>query len=91
MVTETRQEMEILLFNNLICFAAMRNSFNLLLIALSIFDILYLTIALMEACRKEFGLATRAHIMIFPYLLYPLHTMALTGSIFLTVTISIER
>ena len=69
----------------------MRNSLNLLLIALACFDNVYLFGGFMEMLRKDFGLATRVHIVLFPHLLYPLHTIAMTGSILLTVAIALER
>jgi hypothetical protein len=31
------------------------------------------------------------HIMLFPYILYPFQTMAMTGSVLMTVAIALER
>ncbi len=70
---------------------SMRNSFNLLLIALAIIDNTYLFGAILESCRKRFRLHTDIHILLFPYFLYPVHMMAMTGSIFMTVAIALER
>jgi hypothetical protein len=70
---------------------SMRNSFNLLLIALAMIDNTYLVGAILESCRKRFRLQTDLHILMFPYFLYPLHMMAMTGSILMTVAIALER
>lgn len=69
----------------------LRNSFNILLIVLSTFDTTYLITAFCESLRKSFKLATNLHIELFPYLLYPMQGIALTGSIFMTVAIAFER
>lgn len=69
----------------------MRNSFNLLLIALAVIDNTYLFGAILESIRKRFGIATQLQLILFPYFLYPLHMMAMTGSILMTVAIALER
>ncbi len=38
-----------------------------------------------------FGWSTHLQILLFPYVQYPLQAIALTGSIFMTVSISFER
>lgn len=70
---------------------SMRNSFNLLLIALATIDNTYLFISVVESCRRRFHLETDLHLLLFPYFLYPLHSMAMTGSILMTVAIALER
>ena len=70
---------------------SMRNSFNLLLIALAIIDNTYLLTSIIESCRKRFDLVTDLHLQLFPYFFYPLHSMAMTGSILMTVAIALER
>ena len=70
---------------------SMRNSFNLLLIALAMYDNTYLFCAILESIRKRFHFQTDVHILLFPYFLYPLHMMAMTGSILMTVAIALER
>ena len=67
---------------------SMRNSFNFLLIALAIYDSCYIFLDILQK-RKE--LHTSAYIILFPYLLYPLEMIAMTGSILLTVAIALER
>ncbi len=69
----------------------MRNSFNLLLIALACFDNVYLIGGILEAFRKHFDLETQVHVVLFPYIFYPFQTMAMTGSVFMTVAIALER
>ena len=66
----------------------MRNSFNILLIALAIYDSGYV---LLDIFQKRSELHTNLYVMLFPYLLYPLEMIAMTGSILLTVAIAIER
>ena len=66
----------------------MRNSFNILLIALAIYDSGYV---LLDIFQKRSELHNNFYVMIFPYLLYPLEMIAMTGSILLTVAIAIER
>ena len=69
----------------------MRNSFNLMLIALSIFDMGYLVGSILESFRKSFQLMTSVHTYLFPYLLYPGQMIMMTASIFMTVAIAMER
>ena len=71
----------------------MRNSFNLLLVSLACFDSTYLVGSILDSIRKPniFGLASEAHIILFPYLLYPVNQIAISGSIFMTVAIAWER
>jgi hypothetical protein len=69
----------------------MRNSFNLLLIALSMFDIGYLFGSILESFRKSFDLMTDTHTYLFPYVLFPGQMISMTASIFMTVAIAMER
>jgi hypothetical protein len=69
----------------------MRNSFNLLLIALACFDSCYLFGSILESFRKSFDLATDVHTLMFPYLLYPGQMMMMSASVFMTVAIAMER
>ena len=69
----------------------LRNSFNLLLICLSVFDSSFLMGAILESVRTVFKSASNLHIYLFPYLLHPGRSMAMSGSIFMTVAISFER
>ena len=67
---------------------SMRNSFNFLLIALAVYDSCYI---LLDIFQKRKELHTSVSIILFPYLLYPLEMIAMTGSILLTVAIALER
>ena len=69
----------------------MRNSFNLLLVALACFDNVYLFGGILEAVHRCFGVESKAHVILFPYLLYPVHAIGMTGSVLLTVAIALER
>jgi len=79
-----------------------KSNFNNLLIALAVFDLLFLLVCITESIRRSFedrqansntlsGLATQIHHHLFPYFLYPLHNILLTCGIFMTISISIER
>ena len=70
---------------------SMRNTFNLLLIALAVIDNTYLFGAILNSFMKRFNLKTQIQIIMFPYFLYPLHMMAMTGSILMTVAIALDR
>lgn len=69
----------------------LKNPFNLLLVGLAFFDSCYLMGSILETIRKSFKAATRIHLILYPYLLYPMQTIALTGSVFLLVAIAFER
>ena len=69
----------------------MRNSFNLLLIALICMDSCFLIGSILESFRRGFVMATDVHTFLFPYFLYPCLSIAVTGSIFMTVAIAFER
>ena len=69
----------------------MRNSFNLLLIALICMDSCFLITSIVDCFRKGFFLTTDVHTWMFPYFLHPFISIAVTGSIFMTVAIALER
>merc|ERR1712123_138300 len=84
------------------CKKSFKSNFNNLLVALAVFDLLFLVVCITESIRRTFedptansssfsGLATQVHHHLFPYFLYPLHNILLTSSIFMTISISIER
>ena len=75
-----------------------KSNFTSLLIALAVSDLLFLVLCVIENARRNFlpqvgaeGSVTRLHHHLFPYFLYPLHNILLSASIFMTVSISIER
>ena len=84
------------------CKKSFKSNFNNLLIALAVFDLLFLVVCITESVRRSFqnsianassmsGYAIQIHHQLFPYFLYPLHNILLTCSIFMTISISIER
>ncbi len=56
----------------------MRNAFNLLLVTMACFDSTYLFGSILESFRKQFHLATKVHIVLFPYLLYPFNQVTIS-------------
>ena len=69
----------------------MRNAFNLLLVGLACYDTAFIASCFLETLRKVFNAATQVHLLLYPYLLFPVQTIALTGSTFLLVAIAFER
>ena len=69
---------------------SLRNSFNKLIATLAIFDLIYLMTMLLESLKK-LGLQTDTHIIISPYFLYPLNSISLMCSIYMTIGITLER
>ena len=53
--------------------------YHQLLIALAVYDTMYLMGAFLEAFRKSFRLFSYLHRVLFPNVIYPLHSMAMTG------------
>ena len=70
---------------------AMRNSFNMLLIALALVDATYLVGSILKSMRERFKVISYAHIVLVPTFLHPLQSIAMTASILLTVAIALER
>jgi len=70
----------------------MRNCFNNILIALNICDSVHLIFAIMDAFRNSFGELYPSHLLhIFPYIHYPFYRISLCASIFLIISVAIER
>jgi len=70
----------------------MRNCFNNILIALNVCDSLHLIFAIMDAVRNSFGELYPSHLLhIFPYIHYPFYRISLCASIFLIISVAIER
>ena len=64
-----------------------RSIFFQLLVTLACFDSTYLFGSILESFRKEFGMASNIHIILFPYLLYPFNQVNLMALIVITVNI----
>ena len=69
----------------------MRNSFNLLLIALACFDNAFLFFDGIRSQADNFNHRSEAQAKLFPWVLYPLNAITMTASILMTVAIAIER
>lgn len=69
----------------------MRNSFNLLLIAMACFDNAFLFFDSIRGLENNFNLHSEIQAKLFPWLLYPLNAITMTASILMTVAIAIER
>ena len=70
---------------------SMRNSFNILLIALALVDFTYLVCSILKSLRLRFEITSDLHVLLVPYFLHPIQNIAITASIFLTVAIALER
>ena len=70
----------------------LHHSFNYFLVALFIFDSTYLfTTIANQSFMKQFGMATKLYIRVYPHLMHPLKHISFTCSIFMTLVISYER
>jgi len=70
----------------------MRNCFNHILIAINVCDSLHLMFAMMDAVRNSFGDFYPVHLLhIFPYIHYPFYRISLCASIYLMMSVAIER
>ena len=70
----------------------LHHSFNHFLLALFIFDTTYLfTTIANQSFMKQFGMATKFYLIIYPHLMHPLKHISFTASIFTTVLVSYER
>ena len=73
-----------------------RNSFNLMLACLATFDNIFILISILDygLVRNNlwpFEFGSNAYTVLFPKFLYPMNSIILTSSIFLTVSIAYER
>merc|ERR1712080_309202 len=84
------------------CRRSFRSNFNDLLIALAVFDLIFLVTMITESIRNNFeprfgspntvsGILTQIHHHLFPHLIFPLMNILLTCSVYMTVSISVER
>jgi len=70
----------------------LRDAFHNLLFALACFDTIYIVFGGINYTMKAFEQAnTRFYTLTFPYLIYPFINIGISGTIFMTVAISIER
>ena len=64
--------------------------FNSLLLVLVINDILYLVTMLFDSISK-LGMESFFHTLLFPYFLFPLNSISMTSSIYMTMAVAMER
>ena len=64
--------------------------FNQLLTGLVIYDLVYLLTMMLGSLRK-FGVQSDLHIVLFPYVLYPMNAISMMGSIYMTMAVGMER
>jgi len=69
----------------------LQDCFHQLLIALAIFDILYILCGGINYAIRAFELKSDAYTLAFPHFIYPFANIGLCGTILMTVAISIER
>ena len=67
------------------------NNFNQLMVILFLVDSLYLILKIISTLQRQFGWKTRALVTIYPHFTYPMSSISLTLSIFLTVGMAHER
>ena len=68
----------------------MRNSFNKLLAILAVFDLVYLVTMMMDSLR-DLGLHSYFQTLMFPHFIYPLNSISLMCSIYMTLIVALER
>ena len=74
----------------ILCSKEMSSIFNRLLVLLAVFDNMYIILSILEAMRK-WNSHNDTHEYAFAYGLYQLHSFVLCGSIFLTVSLALDR
>ena len=68
----------------------MRNSFNKLLAILAVFDLVYLVTMMMDSLR-DLGLHSYIQTVMFPHFIFPLNSISLMCSIYMTLIVALER
>ena len=70
----------------------MRNSFNLLIIALCAVNVVFCGLLVADfSMARAFELHTVLYTLLYPYAVYPLTNIMLSASIYLTVVLGLER
>ena len=67
------------------------NNFNQLIVILFVLDSMYLLLSVITTLQRRFGLKSRLLTILFPKFTYPISSISLTLSIFMTVGIANER
>ena len=71
-----------------LCSKQMNSVFNRLLVFLAIFDNVHLVLTIVESCRQH---DNRAHTMAYAYILFPIQSINLSCSIYMTTVLAMER
>jgi len=70
----------------------MRNSFNMLIVVLTVVDMLFCILLVVDySLARAFELHTVAYTLLYPYIIYPMTSVMLSASIFMTVVLGLER
>ena len=70
----------------------MRNSFNSLIVVLSLVDTLFCFLLMADYClARAFEMHTVWSTLLYPHVIYPGTNIMLAASIFLTVVLGLER
>ena len=67
------------------------NNFNQLMVILFVLDSFYLLLSLITTIKRNFGFKNRTLTIIYPKFIYPISSISLTMSIFMTVGMAHER
>ena len=68
-----------------------KHSFNQMLIGLAFFDLFFILCGVPVHITPIFNLENRLYAWLYAYFLYPFTAVSLTGSIYMTMAITIER
>ena len=69
-----------------------RNSFNLLIVALTCVDLVFCVLLMSDYCFvRAFGIHTVEYTIIYPHVVYPAINIAMTASVYMTVVLALER
>ena len=69
-----------------------RNSFNLLIVALTCVDLVFCVLLMSDySFVRAFGLYTVSYTILYPHAVYPAVNITMTASIYMTVVLALER
>ena len=68
-----------------------KHSFNHLLVVLAFFDLAFIMCAIPVHVSPIFGIEGWLYAILYQYVFYPLTSVSFTGSIYMTLAITVER
>ena len=68
-----------------------KHSFNQMLLGLAVFDLVFVLCGVPVHISPIFGLENWLYAWLYAYFLYPFTAVSLTGSIYMTMAVTIER